>query len=406
MQAVLSPKFAKWWMIIISALLVIQYARPQGIIGALAALRPYMLVVAMTLGMLIASRQNLLQMGHTQMQIIWATIFLMGLSIPFSTNYGHAFGTTKNVLMFFPFMLSVLIVVTDVKKLKMLINVFIFIGLFNAIRGLMIQDGMHRNTMFNIGNFLTDPNEFSLYMNLVLPFVFFMFMQERRWNLLKFVYLGAVGIMVLAIVSSFSRGGFVGLLCVAAVCWWYSPNKKFTTSVAVIAVVAILAFSPEGYLDSMGSTTDMGHGTVRTRLNAWIGAFYMFLDYPVMGVGPWNTPFLLNDYVPYHGTDHWYGSPSHSVWMTALAEGGIIGMTLFLMLIYVNYRDSLRLTKTRGTDDDTRYLNYFGAACIGSLAAYLASGTFLTVNYYPHLWYLSAIIAAGTKISMLKGVQR
>ena len=400
METVKAPLFNRLWFFAVLGMLVIQYAKPQLIIPPLEYIRPFFLSAMIVTLFLIISRRNILQLGHFQMKLLWLTIGLYALMVPFSFNQGIAFMTLRNVLIFFPFILSILILVDNEKTLKTLIQTIVLIGLFNTIHGLIMHDGAGRNSMFNLGNFMTDPNEFSLYMNMMIPFAYFMFMYERKWNVWKLTYLITTILMVLAIIASYSRGGLVGLICISFVIWLYSPNKKLTAGLAIVGIICILAFSAATWKESMATTTDMSNGTVKTRLIAWIGSVNIFIDYP-LGIGPGNTPFRLNDYVPYHGTNHWYGSQNHSVWLTALVEGGIIGFSIFLLLIYVNFKDLLNIKRVGEGD----FMSFFAPACLGSLVGYFSSGTFLTVNYYPHYWYLTAIIAAGSRIAYERRVK-
>jgi len=393
-----SELFKSVWLLACFALLFIQYARPQSFVPGLELIRPFFLMTALLSVFIVVSGQNVFQMKHRQMVYAWATIFLWIVMVPFCKNQGIAFLTVRSVLMFFPLMLSILILVDTEKKLKNLISVFVLIGLFNTLHGLWQHDGGGRNSMFNLGNFLTDPNEFSLYMNMMIPFAYFMFMYEKKWNIMKYLYLGTAILMAFAVVISYSRGGLVGLMAVSFVIWLYSPNKKLTASLAVIGLLCIIIMSADTWKESMATTTDLSNSTIQTRLNAWIGSLKMIVDYPIFGVGPGNTPFYLNEYVTHHGTNHWYGSVNHSVWLTAIAEGGIIGFALFIALMKVNIKDCLDIRKT--TKDG--FLPFFASAMLGSLAGFFASGTFLTVNYYPHYWYLTAMIAAASKLAYLR----
>jgi hypothetical protein len=48
---------------------------------------------------------------------------------------------------------------------------------------------------------------------------------------------------------------------------------------------------------------------------------------------------------------------------------------------------------------DLLYLQYFSRGTIASFAGYFASGTFLSVLYSPHYWYLTGIIVAAVNIA-------
>lgn len=390
--------FYSAWFFACSLLLFIHYGRPQNVIPQLELLKPFFVATLLLSVFLITSGKNIFQFKHKQMRLMWITIGLWVAMVPFTKNYGFAFFTVRSVLMYFPFMISILILIDTEEKLKKIVSLFVLIALYNTMHGLMLHDGEGRNSMFNLGNFLTDPNEFSLYMNMMIPFSYFLFMYEKKWNIMKYIYLFTTILMAFAVVISYSRGGLVGLMAVGIVMWIYSPNKKITASIAIVGVICIIILSAESWKDAMSTTTDLSNSTIQTRIIAWIGSLKMFVDFPLFGVGPGNTPFYLNDYVPHHGTNHWYGSLNHSVWLTVLVDNGLIGVILFILLLKANVQDCLWIK--RETKDG--YLPFFAPAMLGAMAGYFASGTFLTVNYYPHYWYLTALIAAGSKVAYLR----
>lgn len=100
--------------------------------------------------------------------------------------------------------------------------------------------------------------------------------------------------------------------------------------------------------------------------------------------------------------NYYHGDVSHSLWFTWLAEGGIIGTILFVLLIAVNYSHALKLKSIVPIDFDSRFMKLLGIAFLASLTAFVISGTFLTVNYYPHIWYLTAFIVAGYNIARVR----
>ena len=49
-------------------------------------------------------------------------------------------------------------------------------------------------------------------------------------------------------------------------------------------------------------------------------------------------------------------------------------------------------------DSDKKFINYLALAFLASLAGYFSSGTFLSVLYYSHYWYLTAVLIATRRI--------
>ena len=382
------------WFLLACFLYITQYGRLYP--PALESIRPFALMSFGLAGLLFLSGKEFFQWKYPSMQAIWIMIGWMLLATPFAMNYGHVFMNARSVIMFLPFMLTIILLINDTRQLKFLVNVIIFVAILNTARGYMMFDGAGRNTMFNLGAFLTDPNDFSLYMNMCIPFTYFMFLQEMKWSFKKLVYGLATVAMVAMVIASFSRGGMVGLACAAIVMWWFSPNRAVTATLGVVGLMAVLVFSGDTWLNAMSSTTNLEHSTIQARFVTWIAALEIFVDNPIMGVGAGNFPFHLENYIP---PNHRYTfQVAHSVWFTVLAEGGIVGVFLYGWLLFSNWIAARRLTMLRQIDTDARYLKHYGAACLASMVAYMASGSFLTTNYYPHIWYLTAFIVVGAKL--------
>lgn len=385
------------WFLFTCGLFIVQYTRlyPQ----FLETFRPFVLMSFILVGFIFFSqKRDRFLLKYRQMLIIYASIIWMIITIPISFSYNDAFLTTRSILMLLPFMLSVIHVVTNVDKLKVLVNVIIFATAINVIRGYLLFDGAFRNTQFNIGAFLTDPNDYALYMNMMLPFCYFMFLHEIKWNFKKILYLILSICTIVMIILSYSRGGMIGLVMTGIFILYFSPNKKLTVSIAMIVLCCILAFSGNNWKNAMETTTDMDNSTINHRLDAWDASVKIFIDNPIFGIGPMNISYQVNKYIEKNAKRKHSGNIAHSIWFTALAEGGIIGITLLISLIYANLKNAKLLTKIKPITPELRYLKYFGFACFSSMIAYLTSGTFLTVNYYPHIWYLTAFIIIGMKL--------
>jgi hypothetical protein len=93
-----------------------------------------------------------------------------------------------------------------------------------------------------------------------------------------------------------------------------------------------------------------------------------------------------------------WGRVAHSLWFTLIPELGIFGILIYFYLLKYNISDILSLHKLPGNDPDILYLHSLSGAFIASITGYFISGTFISVLYYPHYWYITGIIVAATRI--------
>jgi O-antigen ligase len=149
-------------------------------------------------------------------------------------------------------------------------------------------------------------------------------------------------------------------------------------------------------------------GTGAARKYAWQIGWEMFLANPVFGVGQGNFPWA---FTYYEGEKTFLersfaGRAAHSLYYTLLPELGLVGVFLFLGMNYHIYKDLTlvrRLYKNKSRlqqSEDTRYFFFMSCALEASLVAFLVSGYFISVLYYPSFWTLMGFAIALRKLAL------
>jgi O-antigen ligase len=138
----------------------------------------------------------------------------------------------------------------------------------------------------------------------------------------------------------------------------------------------------------------------------------MFLDNPILGVGQGNFPYVFGKYeLEVTGSDESFhgrsvaGRQAHSIYFTMLPELGIIGTGIFIGMIIYIFKDlkTIRFRSSQQNKGSSPILNnnYFLALGLeGALVAYLASGAFISILYYPNLWILMGFVLSLKKIAI------
>jgi len=391
--------YQKLWILLLLGLMVIHLGRPHELFSVLQIFKPFSLLAASITLLMIFGGTNLLQLRHTQMTLFWVIMLWFVALTPFAYGKSDAIGMLQQMMLYVPFMISVIVLIITPERMKLLIQVLVGCATFVGLQAIFLNEG-GRNGLYNMGAFLGDPNDLSIYSNMILPFSYALFLNERFFNWKKLMYLVITLMLVWVVVNTFSRGGFLGLIATAGIMWLYGPYKKqilaaFFTGAIIVGVVA-----GPSWIETISTATTTESTTAQTRITAWKASLELFKHYP-MGAGINNIPSQMYKFIEHSAdrpVDHYHGDVSHSLWLTWLVEGGLVGFGLFIALLVVNFRQSLALIRIVPTSYDSRFMKLFGIACVASLTAFCVSGTFLTVNYYPHIWYLSAIIASGYNI--------
>lgn len=387
-----------WPFLVVLLYFAVDFARPQSWFPPLGLLKPG--VIALGGGLLTLLIRRELLYFPARARIMAAFLALMAIGTPFATNRYWAFMATKDFAVFlFGAVIPLMSFVNTHSRLQRLISTVILIHVPLALYGIT-------HSGFGIGSFLGDENDFCLALNIIIPYVFFSFYFTSS-GLRRVSLLVILGLLLLAITSTMSRGGFVGLIAVAAYCWMASSRKLASLALIAIVSLPLLALVPQSYWNEMKTiqTATANDDTGAQRLYYWNLAWQMFQDNPIVGVGP--TNFQYNSYL-YESPDqqarglHVWGRAAHSLYFTLLSELGIVGVILVVSLTILNFRDNRavrRLYKVllaSGTTPPERLqkfyiLNVLSRANDAALVAYLVTGAFLSVLYYPHFWLQIAI---------------
>ena len=285
-----------------------------------------------------------------------------------------------------------MICINSISRLRKVLLFFIIIMSYISLYALF-------HASHGPGNYFLDENDLSLYVNMWLPFCYFLLFSEKKFTN-KIIYFFGLVIGVTVVFVSSSRGGFVGLVSMLPVVWYFS-TKKFVTLILFVSIITILLLCLDpGYWTEMSTITDVDNHTASERIDSWNTAWDMFIDKP-FGVGGNNFQVWFADYQEDRFTRVMWGRVVHSLWFTLISELGVFGILIYGLLMFFNIRDSflLKNKKFYCENMDSIYLNKLGCAFVCSLVGFFASATFLSVLYYPHYWYMSGLIAVAIRVA-------
>lgn len=394
---------ARFGFVVTMLYLVFDYARPQDQFSLIGTLRPGLILISLLALLLFFNWERLSMAASTQMSRLLLLLFLLALHVPFAVNNGRAYYATQDFLLYVIMFFSIVVFVDTLDRLRTLMKWWTFLMVYVAVKGIL-GGGVAGSS------FLQDENDFALLMNMMLPFSVFLFFYERQKKR-KMLYLVASLLCIASVIVSFSRGGFVGLIVVAFVVWLTSSRKVLLLGVIggmglVIVNLPVTHVGGEAagltYSQRLATITQGSDSTKEDRLESWKSAWAMFKDHP-LGVGPNNFPVWFPEYQTAHfGDRNLWGRAAHSLWFTLLPELGIPGVLLYLSLLRANVRDIRYLKNIKNLSSDERdtyrFAHFLSLAFATSMAGYFASGTFISVLYYPHYWYLTAMIVATRKV--------
>ncbi|HYH45151.1 MAG TPA: putative O-glycosylation ligase, exosortase A system-associated [Thermoanaerobaculia bacterium] len=312
------------------------YMRPQDMTFGMSRWLPLSqwVALAMLVGILVTlGRERLitikLQTVLLFLLILWISLTVMTAVLPEMSKevYGHYWKGIAIALLTTG-------LVRDKERFRLLYLLIPFsIGFLGAKRGLvgLMRGGIQYND--GPGGLMSDNNSFALMLNMMLPLlVGIAVTDERKWVRVTAAVMAAL--CVPTIFFTFSRGGLVTLCVVSALLLWRSKHRFLVAGLMAFALLGFLAFTSDAvtdkYLDRASTIDDYEEdGSAQGRLNAWKTSWYVFLDYPLVGVGPNNLATVFRRYSP--EVDRF--RVAHNAYFQILAESGFPALLLFLAAI-------------------------------------------------------------------------
>jgi probable O-glycosylation ligase (exosortase A-associated) len=272
--------------------------------------------------------------------------------------------------------------------------------------GYVIRGGARFNA--GIGGMFSDNNDFALAIaRIVYPLVAFA-QNSKAWWLRAGVTV-ATPLCVLAVVSTFSRGGFLAIA--VATLTFIVVQKKRMKVLAGLAVLLGLAYAfvpiPEEYyvrLDTISASEAEAQqeGSALGRLHFWEVAVLMAKDRP-LGVGLRGFPSAYDRYDFSRGA---FGTSRavHSSHFQAMGELGWPGLAIWVAMHGLALWTLLKIRR-RGLDparplDQQRFLFTAANGLFASEVAFLVGGSFLSQALNDLNWMTLALVAALDRLSL------
>jgi len=277
------------------------------------------------------------------------------------TIYNSSFaGVVLDLLINLPkqYMLGFLIFLSirSLDDLNFLFFTFLLSGVIVntiAISQLFIPSGFEAARL--IGTFI-DPNYFGRF-EVILICISLCRMLFTRISLgEKIIHFLNILVSFYFLYTSLSRAAFITLALIVSVIVFYTQNKKTKYFAITIILIVLSYFVITVGSKRTGQTSNVSGAVVdysnTTRLALNVGAFNMFLDYPLSGVGFHNfyNVYINHNYVPENIPSAIVISIVHSWIFSTMAEQGLLGTIPCLILAFLILRDLIRNAKKEDHD--------------------------------------------------------
>ncbi len=234
-------------------------------------------------------------------------------------------------------------------------------------------DALVLNRLRGLG-VLNDPNDFSQYLLVLLPFLLLQW-DPRRKALSYLVVLPVGALLLTGIYLTRSRGALLGLMALG---WFLIRGNPKLIAAGVVAGAALLARFSSSFTGGRDISVEGGSD----RLGLWSDGFQMIKSSPLWGVG-------------YRGyLDETGGLTAHNSFLLCAAETGLPAYFLWVGLLIVTVIQMRALVYDEGryaADYETRR---WSQALLVSMYIFLVTAFFLSRTFAPTLYALLGMCAA------------
>jgi probable O-glycosylation ligase (exosortase A-associated) len=411
-QAEKKTRFLYWWLLLV---IFFEYARPASYFPPLGALPlNSALPLGLTLVSFFAAGLRPAREIFKDRMARWPLVFLA--FILFSMLYAEvsmrAYLVFKLTLGYLFLYWIIVRIVTNEQRLRGVFLTLIVCHLFLlAMNPEVVLDPNARHYIRG-ASFLGDGNDYSLSLCILLPLAMLLALQTQK-KTARLFYWGVMGILLLAVIGTQSRGATLGLGAVFGYLWLQSSRKGAGLVAILGAIVIVLIYAPPVYFQRIGTITNYeNESSAEGRIQAWKAGTRMAAN-NVLGVGAGNFP---NSFPKYRSDDapvRWM--TAHSMYFLILGELGILGLLLLFKLIFGNVIENMRLRrelvkKATGPpqsaapkvaaapnlelDRSVTLLKFMNASMFG----FAVAGAFLSVAYYPHIFVLTGLMMSARSI--------
>jgi probable O-glycosylation ligase (exosortase A-associated) len=304
-------------------------------------------------------------------------------------------------IMAFAFVIAA-VVRTRLDIHALLLAVALGMGFVGLSEGLfyLVSGGGHKI----VGNpSVGDNNQLAVLLLMVLPVILYLAGQAEI-RLVKLVGYISAGLVLAAIVGTFSRGALVGLVGLVLFMLAGSRRKLAGFVVVIMVGLVVLAVAPDTWYHRMDSITDANQdSSFMGRVVAWKISTMIALARPLTGGGfhavqhlfAWDYyghDMQILNFIPTPEPDV-FPHAAHSIYFETLGDLGFVGLSLFLGLMVTIYRNARAVRRMVANRPDLRWAADLGYTLQASLVAYLVAGAAVSVSYIDFFYILVALSA-------------
>ena len=275
--------------------------------------------------------------------IIFIAIYLVAGFTSFSLRKSMSI-----FLIYFIFISMYFVIINTVnskKTLNTMLTVFVISGCLVCLYGIMqyvfgwdtnqawMDEQMFEDIRMRIYSTLDNPNVLGEYILLVLP-VSVGLMWTKKGAPAKIFYAAISALMAGALILTFSRGCWVGIIIAAAIFITFAAGKLW--GLGLIALPIIPMVLPKSIINRFTSIGNMEDSSTSYRVYIWMGTLALLKDFWATGIGMGQEAFT--QVYPFYSYNGIVAPHSHNLFLQITVESSFIGIIVFAIIMILFLR--------------------------------------------------------------------
>ena len=249
-----------------------------------------------------------------------------------------------------------------------------------------------------------DNNSLAAALLMTIPMMYYL-ARHSAVRVIRIGLLVALGLAVVTVIATFSRGGFVGLMVVGLFMVKNSRNKFGSFALVAATGVLIYMLAPESWFERLGTINDASDdGSFMGRVVAWKISWLIAMDHPLFGGGMhavqrllvWDTyrPFLyLLDSVIRTPPADTMPHAAHSTYFEVLGDTGFIGLALFLGVVGLGFWNCRSIMRMGRRHPSLTWAVDLGRMMQITLVVYCVTTALLSMGYFELFYIVVALLS-------------
>lgn len=289
-------------------------------------------------------------------------LFLLALVISSLMSY-FVLPSLNAVSRTFQLVVFYFILINVVNSKERLLIIIISIIIFDIVNSFMVLT-QYKIGLFRVLGLSRNPTALAMIATYSMIFGVMFFLKTKKYSYKIFFVLLIIS-SIIKVVLTQSRAGFVSLLLVIGSYIIFSKNKILLMFLIIILISSILYIVPDIYFTRINRFIETvkgylfeGEEVQDIRRSIYSIAMKVFKKHPVFGIGPANFMSYIKHIRPELWTLKFKVLAVHSLYISLLVESGIIGLSLFVMiLLFILYYliKSIKMSR-KHKDQDLIYL--------------------------------------------------